>query len=347
MVQAQPTKTVETVAAYRIQRVLQVFGYMKMNITTLLQECQLSWPDLEDTEARVSVETYTQLLERAQQQCDSDLFGLKMGELLPMGRWDLIERILHSSNTVEEALRNVLRYWNLVADEQHVSLGWGGEWASLTLQSYLPKGQAAHQVVEAEMLYITRFFRFLLCASMPWDEITFRHSPLTDRANYERLFDGLVIFNQPSHTIRFDASFLPLRLDPGNEVLKQQLSYRRKQRSIIAVSKQPLSRKVKHLLRLSPLCHDPEVIAQQLSMDKDEFKEELKTQEGLRFQQIIDQEIRNRAHQYLNDPSLPLSEAAFLLGFSSQHSFNRTIKQWFGAQPEVLREQSPRTPAVA
>lgn len=345
--QTQTSKAVETVSAYRVQRMLQVFGYMKMNITALLQECQLSWPDLEDTEARVPVSTYTQLIERAQQQSDAATFGLKMGELLPMGRWDLIERILHSSNTVEVALRNVLRYWNLVADEQHVSLGWGGEWANLTLKSYLPSSPEASQIVEAELLYITRFFRFLLCATMPWDEITFQHSPLTERANYERLFDGLVIFNQPSHTIRFDASFLALRLDPSSEVLKEQLSYRRKQRSIIAVSKQPLSRKVKHLLRLSPLCHDPQVIASQLGMHEDEFTEALKSKEGLRFQQIIDQEIRNRAHQYLNDPSLPLSEAAFLLGFSSQRGFERTIQQWFGASPDILREQSPRTPAVA
>lgn len=332
-----------TIAAYRTQRVLQALGYMHLNITSLLQESHLTWPEMEGTETRIPAQKHVAIWKHAIRQSQQPLLGLRVGEVLPMGRWDLIERIFHSNRTVEEALRGAIRYWNWVANEQVIKLYWGGDVAILEYASRLPHAPELQAVAEAELLYITKFCRHLLHSHMHWQEITLRHQAQGNRADYERRFDGLVLFNQQAYTIQFDATSLAQPLSPASPILQDQLRLRQQQRKLIAQSNQSTLRKVKQLLRLSPLCQAPETIAEQMGLPV-ETMQQLLQEEGQEFVSIVEQVNRNRAHQYLNDPTLPLSEAAFLLGFSDENHFERTIQQWFGIPPETLRRQSHRFP---
>ncbi|MCB1838351.1 MAG: helix-turn-helix transcriptional regulator, partial [Alcanivoracaceae bacterium] len=61
--------------------------------------------------------------------------------------------------------------------------------------------------------------------------------------------------------------------------------------------------------------------------------------EGLRYQQLLDDTRRMQAQEYLRDTRLALADIAGLLGYSEQSAFNRAFRQWIGMTPAKWRQQ--------
>jgi AraC-like DNA-binding protein len=59
--------------------------------------------------------------------------------------------------------------------------------------------------------------------------------------------------------------------------------------------------------------------------------------EGETFKNIFTQTRKELAIHYMEKNSLPLSEIAFLLGFSELSAFSRAYKSWFGVSPSEMR----------
>ena len=56
------------------------------------------------------------------------------------------------------------------------------------------------------------------------------------------------------------------------------------------------------------------------------------------FRDLVDETRKSMARQYLADTSLPLTEIAFMLGFSELSAFSRAARSWFGVSPSELRK---------
>ena len=62
--------------------------------------------------------------------------------------------------------------------------------------------------------------------------------------------------------------------------------------------------------------------------------------EGVSFQQLLLDARRELARHYLMQPSLELTEAAYLLGYGDPNSFFRAFHEWEGTSPGVWRAQN-------
>ena len=58
---------------------------------------------------------------------------------------------------------------------------------------------------------------------------------------------------------------------------------------------------------------------------------------GYSFQKLVDEARRELAERLLKETSYPLTEIAFLTGFSEQSAFNRAFKRWAGQTPRSFR----------
>ena len=59
--------------------------------------------------------------------------------------------------------------------------------------------------------------------------------------------------------------------------------------------------------------------------------------EGITYQQIVD-DVRSRmATQHLSKPGTTAAEVAFLLGFSEPSAFARAFRRWTGTTPGSVR----------
>ena len=60
-------------------------------------------------------------------------------------------------------------------------------------------------------------------------------------------------------------------------------------------------------------------------------------EESLTFLEVRDSALREAALAMLGDPEIPVSDAAFRLGFSSRRGFHEAVKRWTGRTPGELR----------
>lgn len=63
------------------------------------------------------------------------------------------------------------------------------------------------------------------------------------------------------------------------------------------------------------------------------------TEQGLSFQQLLQEARRDLAHHYLGQGKLELNETAYLLGFDDANSFFRAFQRWEGTSPHRWRTQ--------
>jgi AraC-like DNA-binding protein len=79
-----------------------------------------------------------------------------------------------------------------------------------------------------------------------------------------------------------------------------------------------------------------ELISDQLAMHPRTLQRRLAA-EGVRCQDLIEQERRDQAARYLAEPGLYLGQIAVLLGYSEQSALNRSCRRWFGKTPRQYR----------
>jgi AraC-like DNA-binding protein len=58
---------------------------------------------------------------------------------------------------------------------------------------------------------------------------------------------------------------------------------------------------------------------------------------GTSFQKLFDRTRQELALQHLKNPTAPINDIAFLLGFSDPSAFNRAFKRWTGKTPRSYR----------
>jgi AraC-like DNA-binding protein len=77
-------------------------------------------------------------------------------------------------------------------------------------------------------------------------------------------------------------------------------------------------------------------VAERLHMPARTLQRRLADQ-GLSFSQLIEDVRKRLARTYLQQPEIPLTEIALLLGYSESSAFSRAFRQWYGVSPSRFR----------
>ena len=60
-------------------------------------------------------------------------------------------------------------------------------------------------------------------------------------------------------------------------------------------------------------------------------------EENTNFSTLLTEVRREMAEQYISDPTIPIAEVSYLLGFADTSSFSRAFKRWTGEAPATFR----------
>jgi AraC-like DNA-binding protein len=77
-------------------------------------------------------------------------------------------------------------------------------------------------------------------------------------------------------------------------------------------------------------------IARRMAMSARTLQRKLSL-EGTSFAEVLDCTRRTCAEAYVREPELPLTEVAYLLGFSEASAFSRAFQRWYGVPPSRYR----------
>jgi AraC-like DNA-binding protein len=65
-------------------------------------------------------------------------------------------------------------------------------------------------------------------------------------------------------------------------------------------------------------------------------------EKGTNFRKLLAEVRQELAKQYVADPSIPITEISFILGFSDVSAFSRAFKRWTGEAPQAFRGGASR-----
>lgn len=171
-------------------------------------------------------------------------------------------------------------------------------------------------------------------------EVTFKHDPPEDLANYEAAFQCPVLFNQPHYSISYKTADLRTRTAKADASINRFLVERVEEETIgLMVAGNKLVFDVEQLITDALPSGIPSIhlIAGHVGMSNRTLTRRLSAA-GVTYRDLIKKMQEKVAVHLLKNSSRSIGEIAFETGFSEQSAFNRAFKRWTGLSPVEFRK---------
>jgi len=330
-----------TIASGAIRKLLAVFEEEGVDPTPHLSATGIDPALVADQDARIPLERLHALWEAAMRVAPRPDAALRGAERYSPGDYGLVGFVAMNSATLEEAIRHAMRYMGLWTDDPGLGLRDDG---TLTITYRTPFAdrpglRLATEATPAELLHSARLLTQQRIAPI---EVRFVHSAPPDVTAHE------VYFGCP---VRFGAEDNAMRLSPDDLRLPMLKADAQLGAYLRSVANQALEKhggaEETELARIRELIAEDlqkgvptlDQIAKRLCTSGRTLRRRLEA-EGTSFRALLDQTRSELARSYVRDKRLPLSEVAFLLGFSEPSAFHRAFKRWTDSTPNAWRARA-------
>ena len=312
-------------------------------IEPLLQGQGVDPNQLAQPESRISFRQLVGVLDAAAHATGDDCLGLHLGAAQSIHCSGVLGYATEASPDVRTQLALAGRYFGLHQESATVHLAAAGGVATATYETNDPQVALHRQDAETTLGLFVAQVR-LHTGQNGWAPLSvhFMHpEPQPNSARELRRYFGCTLqFGDRFNGLRFPEAFLdtPTRSsDPALlEILKRHAedclarqsdgpSWVGRARRLIAGA-------------LSSGHVGIEDVAQSLAMTPRTLQRRL-ADEGKQFSDLVEDTRRDLATQYLRDPRITLTDAAFLLGYSDLTAFHRAFKRWFNQTPLEYQRQ--------
>lgn len=285
---------------------------------------------------------YCAVFEEAARQTQDDNFGLRYGNQFKPDALGLFGYVGMSSETLGDALRNLVRVFPIHQQGSLLRLEVDGEWCRLNYQVQYGAIFRKRQDAELSLGMFTNLMRHSIGQKWAPDRVHFEHPQPEAWHEHCKAFDAPVFFGQPCNSLVFRRSVLEKAMPSRDsrllaivmesmELLARQRGERQREHGII--------NDVQAQIRIQFANGDPNLdqVAEQLKITSWSLQRRL-GEAGLNFTTLVDKVRQEMAQYYLSRTSLPISELALLLGYSETSAFSRAFRRWHGVCPKQWRK---------
>lgn len=307
------------------------------DVDVLLNEVGLTTSLLATPDATLPLTAFTKLLAISAQQLNLPDFGIRLARYQHVSDLGAIALVAENSATVSEGFQGLIRsirYYSAALRVENATLG---ENCHVRIFHELPLPLHEHrQLSEYILLNSIDMLRFIAKVEGRDWTVNFDHPRGASQIDYPSLFKCSVNFERDVAEFVFPATVLSLPILSANPVLLD--AGERLVRSLIRRNPLDLIAQIESLLReqLGSVKITLPVVAEQLGMPVHTLQRRLADQ-GMCFEDVLDQLRRQLAEELLPMFDVPLARIADSLGYTSQTSFTRSCRRWFGDSPKTLR----------
>jgi AraC-like DNA-binding protein len=311
-----------------------------IKLEPLLKTAGLTKQQVEDVDARLSVQCQIRFLNLAASKLQDEHLGFHLGQVAELRNLGLLYYVAASSETLDEVLRRVARYVSMV--NESVSLRYlGGKDIRIVFNYVGVSRHLYRHQLEFGLTVLIRLFRKLTdCLVGPSrvrliDRCAGNFSEFTEFLRCDIQFGATVdeiVFAAPIADIPVvsaDPFLHKLLIANCEEALSRRPTKRSTFRSVVENAITPL------------LPHGnarASEIAFRCGLSQRTFERRL-TSESLTFSTVLNGLRRDLATQYLADDGLSVSQIAWLLGYHQISAFTNAFKRWTGKTPRQARFQ--------
>ena len=333
--------SVPTIQANALQRVIEGITAAGVDPEELLSALDIDDKQIADPDARIPLRTYVNFFEEAAERIGDDCFGLRLGGNSDPTMFDVLGYAIMSSSTLEEALCTVCRYIRVRNDGASARLTVVGDNVRLSFQLTDTKVSPSRQLMEDIGALLFQMIRTI--TGTPWHprEVRFKHPAPADTREHEALFGCPVSFGTETNELVFDSETLERKLVTADKSLKK-IMVRVIEKALSESAPDSFLETVERLV-IDRLPHgnvSVTDVAKKLGMSGRTLQRRL-AQRSMSYHQLIDRIRRRIALGHLNQHRLPLSEIAFLLGYTESSAFSRAFTHWTGITPGKYRQSHP------
>jgi len=292
---------------------------------------------LDDEEALVPVPSLVRLLEATARALRCPDFGLRLAQVQDMGVLGPVAIAIQNAGTVGDAIDLASRY--LSVHQQGLAItclhAEGGQVELCYELGGLPLPRAA----QSWDLLLAGGHRGLLMLGGVRYRLTavhMPHAPAAPLAAYQRCFGAPVLFHQPRAALVVPRALLRVRLPRASERMRGMAT--RYLDEHVGARRLGVAASVRMAL-LGGVGGDGaslERVAAVVAMHPRSLQRRLAA-EGVSFDGLRDDVLREVALRLLRQVDLPLGEVATRLGMSQQSVLTRSCRRWFGVTPSAVR----------
>jgi len=308
----------------------------------LLRAAGIGPQELEDPDSPLTQQAVVALIETAARETGDFAIGVAFAEQLPWKDLGVLAYVMLHAPTIGAALANSCRYFTIQATAGRANLSVDGDEARLEYRIDDPAIESHPQHSEGTLALFTRICRE---ASAEWAprEMWFTHRPPVSTAAQQRFFRCPLHYARSENAMVLGASDLrrPLRTaDPG--LLPILLRHADECLAKIPTA-DTFQSDVRRLVISSLASGDATIehVASKLGMSARSIQRRLQT-DGGSFKQCVEEARVALSQQYVSDPAITLTEAAFLLGYSDLSAFSRAFRRWMGKSAIEFRREATR-----
>lgn len=334
-----------TVAPFWLEFLLDAALRAGVDLSTALVELGVSNDDLENPQSRISMTVEDQLIRKALQHSNDPLFGLHMGEAIRPRFMGELGYASMSSATLRDAIELMIPFMKVTTEYAGIRFEWRDDQLWLIWESDMEALPTYPMRIDANFAAAITFGRWILGKDYNPERIHLRHAPQGDAAEYQRIFNCAVAFEQQENAIVLsnDILDLPLR-DADPDVHK--LARSRMQRAVTQYhARDNLLDQVRLEIQKCFQRGVPQLepIADELGVKPWTLRRQLRA-ENTDFSSLLEEERRRIACDWLLHSERSVNQIALDLGYSEQSAFNRAFKRWFGITPVSYRDQGRDAP---
>jgi AraC-like DNA-binding protein len=293
----------------------------------------------DDSGARIPLRAVAQLLENVARETDNDAFGAQLGETFQVGTVGTLDYIISNAPTLRVALHDYLRFLGLVADGFDVRFEERPRVSYMIMHlppAFGPRVQLIDLRASARLVRIRHMLRD---PSVPLRVDLERKKPKAID-EFRRIFGAHLRFRQPENRIGIPTAALDRKLPAADPnlyrvvVLAGRKALAEQGRKSDIVSR--VVSFVGHNLPHGKV--DVAAAAKAVGLSPADLRQALERRR-VAFRGLLEDTRRAMAEHYINETQLPMTEIAFLLGYSELSAFSRATKKWFGDPARELRKR--------
>lgn len=267
---------------------------------------------------------------------DPDL-GLHAGERAPIGTFEVIDYAVRASETLEDALVRVCRYYALINNAGYLGLHKAAAQTDLVHRSDADRNDRRQAV---EFLYASIVSRSRqLVKDWKLTAVRFAHDHPTDTREHERIFAAPVSFGQDDDAVAFRTADLRAPIENSQPALAAVMDHYVD--NLFAHLKPDYLGQVRYAIGEAIRGRDPSlaVTAHQLKISARTLQRKLAAL-NTSHSDLVDEVRKALSVRYVKTLSLSFGEVGFLLGYSEAASFYRAFRRWHNMTPSEYRAQN-------
>ena len=313
----------------------------------LFQRSGLTERQIEDRDARLAVSSQIKFIELAAAALQDDYLGFHLGQNFELREIGLLYYVLASSEFLEEALQQGVRF-STVVNEGILLRFRGGKDISVIFEYVgVPRNSERHQIE----FWITALVR--ICSQLTGrrvlpSRVTVTHRRRENCPGFRAFLGRDIVFGAAVDEVAFPrtARHLPVvGADPYlNELLKKYFDDAlRNRRSNCSPFGSSVENAIMPLLPHGKAKADE--VARRLGVSPRTLARRLSL-EGLTFSGVLRGLRSCLAERYLADPQPSISKIAWLLGYQEVGAFTHAFRRWTGKSPREVRVRPESTASL-